>query len=70
MAAIPQPSQPSPTQISKMTTYIKKVAESPGLTSVPSSYAFTSSPKLRNQRQYINGKGFLLEGLSQGLCTS
>ncbi|KAF3975154.1 hypothetical protein CMV_001572 [Castanea mollissima] len=44
MAAIPQLSQPSPTQISKMTTYIKKVAESPGLTSVPSSYAFTPSP--------------------------
>ena len=43
MAAIPQPSQPSPTQISKM-TYIKKVAESPGLTFVPSSYAFTPSP--------------------------
>ncbi|KAK4563910.1 hypothetical protein RGQ29_006121 [Quercus rubra] len=43
MAAIPQPSQQSPTQISKM-TYIKKVAESPGLTFVPSSYAFTPSP--------------------------
>ena len=43
MAAIPQPSQPSPTQISKMTN-IKKEAESPGLTSIPSSFAFTPSP--------------------------
>ena len=48
MAAIPQPSQPSPTQISKI-TYIKKVAESPGLTSVPASYAFTPSPSPSDQ---------------------
>ncbi|KAK4563907.1 hypothetical protein RGQ29_006119 [Quercus rubra] len=48
MAAIPQPSQPSPTQISKI-KYIKKVAESPGLTSVPASYAFTPSPSPSDQ---------------------
>ncbi|KAK9989001.1 hypothetical protein SO802_029240 [Lithocarpus litseifolius] len=43
MAAIPQPSQSSFTQFSRITS-IKKLAESPGLTSVPSTYAFTNCP--------------------------
>ncbi|XP_059448402.1 2-oxoglutarate-dependent dioxygenase 19-like [Corylus avellana] len=41
---VSEASHPSPTQFSK-TTCVKKLAESPSLTSIPSTYAFTKDPQ-------------------------
>jgi hypothetical protein len=41
---VSEASRPSPNQFSK-TTYVKKLAESPSLTSIPANYTFTKDPQ-------------------------